>query len=72
MIGAHALALKKVFAVLDTGAGLNFVAQEALPEEALNHLRREAVVPVQDANGRPLECIGTADLVVQLGNRVVK
>ena len=58
--------------VLDTGAGPNCVRKSEIPEENLKKIRKGNTPRVTDANRNPINVIGTIDLVVRLGNILVK
>eukprot|EP00171_Calliarthron_tuberculosum_P004455 IDg4455t1 len=51
---------------------MNFIAFDALPKGTQSLVKREVLPCVRDANGGRLKTMGTIDLVVQLGCRVVR
>lgn len=61
----------RVCAVLDTGAGPNFVHRDKLPKGHAQ-IRRGETPLINDANGRPVNIVGTVSLYVRFGSYVVK
>ena len=67
-VGLTASQLKPVLSVLDTGCGPNLIAKAALSDETLKKLNTERQnAKLVDANGRPLNLLGTIRLSIQIG-----
>ena len=64
--------LAKQLAVLDTGAGPNFIHKDALPLGYERFLKQGPPPNIVDANRRPIAVNGVIHLCVQLGTRLVK
>ena len=65
-IGVDTRLLSRRVAILDTGAGPNFIHRDALPPD-VEVLKQGQLPSIADANNRPLTMSGRVDLVVQLG-----
>lgn len=61
----------RVCAVLETGPGLNLVHREQLPAEGRSIKIGQTPI-INDANGRPVNIVGTVALYVLLGAYVLK
>ena len=54
---------------MDSGAGPNLIARSALPKSALDEIdSSKTIVPLQDANGRPIRSAGIVNLLVTIDN----
>lgn len=69
--GSHSV-IQRTLTILDTGAGPNFIREQELPEHVVGRLRAGPLPEICDANNRPLNMLGTVNLVVQLGTFVVR
>lgn len=56
-----------LLALLDTGAGKQFIREELLPSDTVRSVRKENVPIMRDANKNILSLRGTARLEIQLG-----
>ena len=65
-IGVDTRLLSRRVAILDTGAGPNFIHRDALPPD-VEVLKQGQLPSIADANNRPLSMSGRVDLFVQLG-----
>ena len=67
-VGPPAKLLQPVVRVIDTGAGPNLIANRLLSEELSNKIRNDQeLVDLVDANGKPLQLIGTISLSTKVG-----
>lgn len=71
-ISADCVQFHRKLTVLDTGAGPNFIRRSELPAGSDPLIRPAANTSLCDANGRPLDIIGTVSLSAMLGSRVTK
>lgn len=53
-LGPEKQRIEPVLAILDTGAGPNFIRRSEFPEGMEDHLKFGSVTEVCDANGKPL------------------
>eukprot|EP00171_Calliarthron_tuberculosum_P022177 IDg22177t1 len=58
-------------AILDTGAGRNFIRLSAIPRNWYNSIKEGPVPDIRDANKRPIQVVGAISLCVQLGTQLV-
>lgn len=58
-LGPDTQRLRRVLAILDTGAGPNFIRRSELPEGMEAHLKFGPLPEVCDANGKPLSTLAT-------------
>lgn len=70
-IGSSKSLLSRRLAVLDTGAGPNFIRLSELQSDEQARIQEACLPDIRDANKRPIKSLGTIKLVVQLGNHVV-
>ena len=70
-VGTSRNTLERLLAVLDSGAGPNFIRDSDLPHGVTRH-RYGPLPNVADANNNPIRMMGLADLIVRLGSRLVK
>lgn len=66
-VSANGINYYRKITVLDTGAGPNFIHKKDVPIEGLDKIRYGKTYGMSDANGRPLDIIGTVSLNTQLG-----
>ena len=70
-VGISRNILERLLAVLDPGAGPNFIRDSDLPH-GVTRLRYGPLPNVADANNNPIRMKGLAHLLVRLGSRLVK
>ena len=70
-VGTSRNILERLLAVLDSGAGPNFIRESDLPR-GVTRLRYGPLPKVDDANNNPIRMKGLPDLIVRLGSRLVK
>ena len=69
-IGSGAHHLKRILAVLDTGAGSSFIRKRILPGEIIQKIKPHLVRSnVRDASNRRVQISGTVNLIVKIGMR---
>lgn len=69
-IGSSKSILSRRLAVLDTGAGPNFIRFSELQSDERVRIQEACLSDIRDANKRHIKSLGTIKLVVQLGNHV--
>ena len=68
LVGEAPESLRPVFLVPDTGAGPNLISQDLLKAQTLQLVRKNRELDnLRDANGNPLELLGTIALAIQVG-----
>ncbi len=70
--GIHLRMIRKYLAVLDTGAGMNFLRKSSLADGCNLILKPKPTLEVRDANKRMLNIVRVIGLVVEFGRRIVK
>ena len=71
-IGFSTRLVVRKLSVMDTGAGPNFIRKSELPDGKIREIRKTPLPEVTDANRNPIRMIGTIDLIVQLGNCMMR
>ena len=71
-IGSNRYLLCRKLAILDTGAGPNFIRISELDPDWKERIRHGPLPCVNDANDKPLKTVGTIEQIVRLGNLIVK
>lgn len=71
-VGPSTSLLSRKLAVLDTGAGPNFIRKSELLPGYETHVRYGPLPHISDANSNPIKMTGYIDQVARLGTRLVK
>ena len=71
-LGFEPSLLARKLTILDSGAGPNFIRKSELPPGFEDRIKFGPLPSVNDANSNPVKMVGLIDLVVRLGNRLVK
>ena len=72
-LGFETRNMRTAHITLDTGAGVNIIRQNLLPNGWQKHLLNDVEIPLLgDANGRRLAMLGALELRVRLGNYVYR